>query len=77
MLQLGFQATARYAFDHGSRLHDSVDVDGQHCPEYLSAFGEQAEAFDSDIVIGSRFMTVRKDISMRIVGSRMIIVLII
>ena len=32
-----------------ARFHYSVDVDGQHCPEYLSAFGEEAEAFDSDI----------------------------
>ena len=43
----------------------------------LSALGEEADAFDSDIVIGSRFLAVRKDKSMRIVASRMIIVLII
>lgn len=60
-----------------ARLHDSIVADGKHRPEYLSALVEEAEASDSDIVIGSRFLTVRKDKSKRIVASRMIIVLII
>lgn len=37
-----------------ARLHDSVDVEGRHCPEYLSALGEEADAFDfaSLLVLG-------------------------
>lgn len=52
------------------------DADGQHRPEYLDALVEKAVKTGSDIVIGSRFLTVRKDKSMRMVGSRMITVLI-
>ena len=52
------------------------DADGQHRPEYLAALVEKAVNTGSDIVIGSRFLTVRKDKSMRMVGSRMITVLI-
>ena len=60
-----------------ARLHDSIVADGKHISEYLSALAEEAEASDYDIVIGSGFLTVRKDKSKRIVASRTIIVLII
>lgn len=75
-LTVGFQAAARYAVDHGYDYMIQFDADGQHRPEYLSSIVEKAENTSSDIVIGSRFLTVRKDKSMRMVGSRMITVLI-
>lgn len=75
-LTVGFQTAARYAVDHGYDYMIQFDADGQHRPEYLAALVEKAEKIGSDIVIGSRFLTVRKDKSMRMVGSRMITVLI-
>lgn len=42
----------------------------------MSSLVEKAVKTGSDIVIGSRFLAVRKDKSMRMVGSRMITVLI-
>lgn len=75
-LTVGFQTAARYAVDHEYDYMIQFDADGQHRPEYLSALVEKAVNTGSDIVIGSRFLTVRKDKSMRMVGSRMITVLI-
>lgn len=75
-LTVGFQTAARYAVDHGYDYMIQFDADGQHRPEYLAALVERAVNTGSDIVIGSRFLTVRKDKSMRMVGSRMITVLI-
>lgn len=75
-LTVGFQTAARYAVDHGYDYMIQFDADGQHRPEYLAALVEKAVNTGSDIVIGSRFLTVRKDKSMRMVGSRMITVLI-
>lgn len=75
-LTVGFQTAARYAVDHGYDYMIQFDADGQHRPEYLASLIEKAENTGSDIVIGSRFLTVRKDRSMRMVGSRMITVLI-
>lgn len=75
-LTVGFQTAARYAIDHGYDYMIQFDADGQHRPEYLASLVEKAVNTGSDIVIGSRFLTVRKDKSMRMVGSRMITVLI-
>ncbi len=44
--------------------------------QFLASLVEKAERAGSDIVIGSRFLTIRKDKSMRMLGSRMITVLI-
>lgn len=75
-LTVGFQTAARYAVDHDYDYMIQFDADGQHCPDYLSSLVDKADKTGSDIVIGSRFLTVRKDRSMRMVGSRMITVLI-
>mgnify|MGYP002541913403 FL=1 len=75
-LTVGFQTAARYAVDHGYDYMIQFDADGQHRPEYIAALVEKAVKTGSDIVVGSRFLTVRKDKSMRMVGSRMITVLI-
>ena len=75
-LTVGFQTAARYAVDHGYDYMIQFDADGQHRPEYLSSLVEKSVNTGSDIVIGSRFLAVRKDKSMRMVGSRMITVLI-
>ena len=75
-LTVGFQTVTRYAVDHGYDYMIKFDADGQHRPEYLAAYVEKALNFGSDIVIGSRFLTVRKDKSICMAGSRMITVLI-
>ena len=75
-LTVGFQTAAQYAVDHGYDYMIQFDADGQHRPECFSSFVENALNTGSDIVIGSRFLTIRKDKSMRVVGSRMFTVLI-
>lgn len=75
-LTVGFQTAARYAVDHGYDYMIQFDADGQHRPEYIANLVEKALADKADIVIGSRFLTVRKDKSLRMLGSRMITLLI-
>lgn len=75
-LTVGFQTVARYACDKNYDYMVQFDADGQHRPEYISKLLSKALAENADIVIGSRFLTVRKDHSLRMIGSRMITVLI-
>lgn len=75
-LTVGFQTAAQYAVDHGYDYMIQFDADGQHRLECFSSFVENALNTGSDIVIGSRFLTIRKDKWMRVVGSRMFTVLI-
>lgn len=75
-LTVGFQTAARYAVDHGYDYMIQFDADGQHRPEYIVKLVQKALVDNADIVIGSRFLTVRKDKSLRMLGSRMITVLI-
>ena len=48
-----------------------LDADGQHRPEYIAAMLEELES-GADIVIGSRFLTVKKPKSLRMLGSYII-----
>lgn len=75
-LTVGFRTAACYAVSHGYDFMIQFDADGQHRPEYLSDLIDKACSTNADIVIGSRFLTVRKDVSARMVGSRMITFLI-
>ena len=75
-LTVGFQTAARYAVDHGYDYMVQFDADGQHRPEYIKDLVDRAQSDGSDIVIGSRFVSVRKDKTLRMIGSRMITVLI-
>jgi len=65
------------AFNHilpTSNLYDcamQLDADGQHRPEYIAAMLEELES-GADIVIGSRFLTVKKPKSLRMLGSYII-----
>ena len=69
-VQTGF----KYAYDNGYDAALQFDGDGQHCAEYI---GKMMEALDSnDIVIGSRFVNAKKDKSLRMIGSRILSVLI-
>lgn len=67
----GFQAGLKYAYEQGYQYAVQFDGDGQHRPEYIEAMRQKMdEGFD--IVIGSRFLTEKKDNSMRMLGSNII-----
>ena len=63
-----FQTGLRYAAEHGYDCAMQMDADGQHKPEYIA---EMLTALEdgSDIVIGSRFLTVKKPKTLRMAGS--------
>lgn len=66
-----FQTGLRYAAEHGYDCAMQLDADGQHLPRYIAPMLEKLEA-GSDIVIGSRFVTVLKPRTLRMVGSYLI-----
>ena len=66
-----FQTGLRYAADNGYDCAMQLDADGQHRPEYIPAMLEELED-GAYIVIGSRFLTVKKPKTLRMVGSYII-----
>ena len=66
-----FQAGMKYAYMKGYEYAIQFDGDGQHRPEYIDSMREKMEE-GYDIVIGSRFVDRKKDMSMRMIGSRLI-----
>lgn len=67
----GFQAGMKYAYQKGYDYAIQFDADGQHRPEYIKPILEKFEE-DYNIVIGSRFVTKKKDMSFRMLGNRLI-----
>ena len=66
-----FQTGLRYAAEHGYDCAMQLDADGQPLPRYIAPMLEKLEA-GADIVIGSRFVTVLKPRTLRMVGSYLI-----
>ena len=66
-----FQAGMKYAYRKNYPYAIQFDGDGQHRPEYIEAMRQKMDE-GYDIVIGSRFITEKKDWSMRMLGSRLI-----
>lgn len=66
-----FQAGMKYAYQKGYAYAIQFDGDGQHRPEYIEPMRRKMQE-GYDIVIGSRFVDGKKDMSMRMLGSRMI-----
>ncbi len=66
-----FQTGLRYAAAHGYDCVLQFDGDGQHPPQYIVKMLEELEN-GADIVIGSRFITVKKPKTLRMVGSYLI-----
>lgn len=62
----------RYANFHGYDYVLQLDGDGQHEPAYIKDLMEEMQRSGADIVIGSRFKSVKKSKSMRMLGSRLI-----
>lgn len=66
-----FQTGLRYAAENGYDCAMQMDADGQHLPEYIGPMLHELES-GADIVIGSRFLTVKKPKSLRMLGSYII-----
>ncbi len=75
-LTVGFQTGMKYALRNGYDYALQFDADGQHRPEYISKMLDLAVAEDVDIVIASRFVNKCKEVSARMLGSRIITVAI-
>ncbi len=71
-LASGFQAGMKYAYRHGYDAAVQFDADGQHLPAYLPVMAEALEHEHANVVIASRFLTEKKDLSPRMLGSRLI-----
>lgn len=66
-----FQAGMKYAYYKGYNYAIQFDGDGQHRPEYIGSMRKKMDE-GYDIVIGSRFVDKKKNLSMRMMGSRII-----
>lgn len=66
-----FQTGLRYAAENGYDCAIQLDADGQHKPEYIAPMLAELED-GADIVIGSRFLTVKKPKTLRMLGSYII-----
>lgn len=66
-----FQAGMKYAWHRGYACAVQFDGDGQHRPEYILPMKRKMEE-GYDIVIGSRFVDRPKDLSIRMIGSRLL-----
>lgn len=75
-LTVGFQAGMKYAARHGYDRAIQFDADGQHDPAFIEPMVRCMDDTDADIVVGSRFLTKRKERSARMFGSKIITVLI-
>lgn len=67
-IKAGMRYANYYSYDYVLQM----DGDGQHDPVYIEAMMEEMQNSACDIVIGSRFKTKRKPLSMRMVGSQLI-----
>lgn len=65
------QAGMKYAYRMGYSYAIQYDGDGQHRAEYIDELFEAARE-GYDVVIGSRFVTRKKPLSARMLGSRLI-----
>ena len=71
----GVQTCALPIYENNYDAAIQFDGDGQHLPEYIPALVKEIEN-GYDIVIGSRFVDVKKHMSARMLGSRLITAMI-
>lgn len=69
------QTGYKYAYENGYDCAIQFDGDGQHQAKYVLKLAEEIKK-GADIAIGSRFVTMKKNWSMRMLGSRIITSLI-
>lgn len=61
----------KYAHEFGYDCVVCIDGDGQHLPEYMHLLIQEIEN-GNDYVVGSRFVSEKKPMSMRMIGSRLL-----
>ena len=66
-----FQTGLRYAYEKGYKKAVQFDADGQHLPEYISILEEMIDS-GYEMVIGSRFVTEKRENSLRMLGNTLI-----
>ncbi|MEG2393861.1 MAG: glycosyltransferase family 2 protein [Ruthenibacterium sp.] len=66
------QTGLKYAYAHGYTRALQLDADGQHRTEYIAPLLAAMDKTGADIVVGSRFLTVKKPKTLRMVGSYLI-----
>lgn len=71
-LTSGIQVGMKYAYQNGYDIAIQFDGDGQHQAKYLKDLVKEIEKKECNIAIGSRFVTEKKPISMRMLGSNLI-----
>lgn len=71
-----FQTGMRYALYNNYDYAIQFDGDGQHNAEYINAMADMAENKGLDLVIGSRFINEKKNVSFRMLGNTLIGLLI-
>ena len=67
-----FQTGIRYAYENGYDAAVQIDGDGQHEPSYVPGMLEMIENESADVVIGSRFVSEKKPMTARMIGSRLL-----
>ena len=68
VIQLGM----KYAYQKGYDIVIQFDGDGQHQAKYVKDLVKEIESGNCDIAIGSRFVTKKKPVSMRMLGSNLL-----
>lgn len=71
-----FQTGVKYAYKYGYDAVCQLDGDGQHNPKYIEDMVNCMEETSADIVIGSRYINNRKPHSLRMMGGRLITLII-
>ena len=71
-LRGAFQTGLKYAYMKGYDKVIQFDADGQHLPQFIQPMSDLMDESGADIIIGSRFVTVKKPKTMRMLGSRVI-----
>lgn len=71
-LTSGIQLGMKYAYKNNYDVAIQFDGDGQHQAKYLKDLVKEIEEQNANIVIGSRFVTEKKPVTARMLGSRVI-----
>lgn len=75
-LTSGIQLGMKYAYKNGYDIAIQFDGDGQHQAKYLKELVKEIEEDKADITVGSRYVSKKKPISVRMIGSRLITAII-
>ena len=71
-LTSGIQLGMKYAYKYDYDIAIQFDGDGQHQAKYLQSLVKEIEKNNTDIAIGSRFITRKKPKTIRMIGSVLI-----